>query len=207
MGDVADARPLSAPYVALSWLPLGAGSTRIVGYSGRAFECVVAARTHRRRRDLYHSALEVVGDGARYAIEMTPAWGRAKDTAAAVTGGPVAFRALGRFSVFRYEINCTKDGVIPDIDFAVESPRLLSVDGRRAEQILGLVRTFPPATWGRDELDAGEMWNSNSLTAWLLARSGHAMGPITPPHGGRAPGWSAGLVVAGRQAVVALSEA
>ena len=44
------------------------------------------------------------------------------------------------------------------------------------------------------------MWNSNSLTAWLLARSGHRMDAISPPAQGRAPGWHAGLTVAARQA-------
>jgi hypothetical protein len=42
------------------------------------------------------------------------------------------------------------------------------------------------------------MWNSNSLTAWLLARSGHCTEAITLPARGRAPGWSAGLAVAAR---------
>ena len=45
---------------------------------------------------------------------------------------------------------------------------------------------------------SGEMWNSNSLTAWLLARTGHDVASITPPAGGRAPGWAAGLEVARR---------
>jgi len=52
--------------------------------------------------------------------------------------------------------------------------------------------------WGRDELDAGEMWNSNSVIAWLLARSGVETDRIRPPRGGRAPGWNAGLAVAVR---------
>ena len=42
--------------------------------------------------------------------------------------------------------------------------------------------------WGRDELHAGEMWNSNSLIAWLLARSGHHPDAIEMPARGRAPG-------------------
>jgi hypothetical protein len=53
--------------------------------------------------------------------------------------------------------------------------------------------------WGRDELDAGEMWNSNSVVSWLLARSGFDVNSIRPPAGGRAPGWQAGLIVARRQ--------
>ena len=40
------------------------------------------------------------------------------------------------------------------------------------------------------------MWNSNSLTAWLLAGSGPGIAAVVPPAGGRAPGWSAGLALA-----------
>ena len=42
------------------------------------------------------------------------------------------------------------------------------------------------------------MWNSNSVIAWVLARSGIDADSIHPPAGGRAPGWRAGLVVAHR---------
>jgi hypothetical protein len=68
----------------------------------------------------------------------------------------------------------------------------------RAQQLLELVPAFPTATWGRDEQRAGEMWNSNSLVSWLLARSGHDTERLHPPARGRAPGWSAGWVVAER---------
>jgi hypothetical protein len=44
------------------------------------------------------------------------------------------------------------------------------------------------------------MWNSNSLIAWLLVRAGGIeVDELAPPPGGRAPGWTAGLVVAERQ--------
>ena len=43
------------------------------------------------------------------------------------------------------------------------------------------------------------MWNSNSVVAWLLARTGLPVDEITPPPGGRAPGWQAGLIAAHRQ--------
>jgi hypothetical protein len=56
---------------------------------------------------------------------------------------------------------------------AVSGPRLMSSDVARAQRVLELVPAFPTVTWGRDELHTGDMWNSNSLTAWLLARSGH----------------------------------
>jgi hypothetical protein len=52
--------------------------------------------------------------------------------------------------------------------------------------------------WGRDEQGAGEMWNSNSFIAWLIASSGLDAESIHVPAGGRAPGWRAGLVVARR---------
>ena len=67
---------------------------------------------------------------------------------------------------------------------------------RRVLEVLELV---PPLVWGRDELALGEMWNSNSAVAWVLARSGHDMAAIRPPAGGRAPGWDAGLELARRQ--------
>jgi hypothetical protein len=43
------------------------------------------------------------------------------------------------------------------------------------------------------------MWNSNSVIAWLLARSGIDTESVRPPAGGRAPGWQAGLEVARRE--------
>jgi len=55
------------------------------------------------------------------------------------------------------------------------------------------------ASWGRDELQTGDMWNSNSLISWLIARSGLDPGTARLPAGGRAPGWHAGLVVAARE--------
>jgi hypothetical protein len=35
---------------------------------------------------------------------------------------------------------------------------------------LELVPEVPTLVWGRDELRAGEMWSSNSVVSWLLAR-------------------------------------
>jgi hypothetical protein len=52
--------------------------------------------------------------------------------------------------------------------------------------------------WGRDELATGEMWNSNSVIAWVIARSGLDAESIQPPQGGRAPGWQAGVTIAHR---------
>jgi hypothetical protein len=91
-----------------------------------------------------------------------------------------------------------RDGTIPDVDDAVGSPVPVGHDPARARQLLELVPHVPALTWGRDESHAGEMWNSNSITAWLLACTYEDVGAIAPPIGGRAPGWHAGLAVATR---------
>jgi hypothetical protein len=116
-----------------------------------------------------------------------------------VVEGPVASRRLGCFRVFRYEVRRWRDGAIADADQAVASPQLLSGDPLLARRLLDLVGCLPSPVWGRDELGAGEMWNSNSVISWLLARSGLPTNEMSAPAGGRAPGWEAGLVMARRQ--------
>jgi hypothetical protein len=97
-----------------------------------------------------------------------------------------------------FEARCWRNGTIPDRLAAVDGPRRASRNEETARRVLDLIPLFPNATWGRDEQRTGEMKNSNSLTAGLLARSGHHTHALTPHAGGRAPGWSAGLVVASR---------
>jgi hypothetical protein len=106
---------------------------------------------------------------------------------------------MGRRRVFRYEVRRWRDGIIADADEAVASPQRLSSDPVVARRLLDLVGSLPSPVWGRDELGTGEMWSSNSVVAWLLARSGLRADAIRPPAGGRAPGWQAGLVTARRQ--------
>lgn len=183
--------------VDLYWLPLGAGG-HFVRLNGRAFEAIAARRARRTRCDLYHSALEVRLDDARWVIEMAPVWNLAVPERGAVCEGPVGLATLGRFRLFQYEVRRWPDGIIPDIDEAVHSPVRVSSHASRAALVLSLAPTFPPRTWGADEQHTGDMWNSNSLTSWLLARSGHDMSALRPPPGGRAPGWTAGVVVAAR---------
>ena len=188
-----------ASSVDLYWLPLGAGdNTHCVRTNGRIFEALSARHGHRERCDLYHAALEVHLGADRFTIEMTPVWSTDAPDRGVVCEGPVGLRWLGRSRFFRYEVRSWCGGTIPDADEAVASPVRVSADPALAERVLALVPEFPTATWGRDELGAGEMWNSNSLVAWLLARSGHDMAAIRPPPHGLAPGWSAGLVVAAR---------
>ena len=108
-------------------------------------------------------------------------------------------RAAGRFRLFRYELRRWRDGVIPDIDEAVESPQRLSDDTEQARRLFELVPQMPTPVWGRDELHTGEMWNSNSFISWLITRSDLDVDTVRLPQGGRAPGWHAGIVLARRQ--------
>ena len=84
------------------------------------------------------------------------------------------------------------------LDEAVDSPRRLTDDPAVARRLLDLCPKIPRAVWGRDELRAGERWNSNSVIAWLIAGCGLHPESIHPPAGGRAPGWHAGVVLARR---------
>jgi hypothetical protein len=180
------------------WIPLGAGG-HSVRINGRVFEAIAAARRHRERCDLYHAALVVELDGDRYTIEIAPSPDVDEAARGVVGTGAVGSRHLSRFRLFRYEIRCWRGGSIPDLGYAVGGPRRLSVDGRTARRILELVAAVPRPVWGRDELHAGEMWNSNSMVAWLIARAGLPTATLRPPPRGRAPGWDAGLRVAARR--------
>ena len=183
--------------IELYWLPLGAGG-HSVRLNGRVFEAVVSRLGRRPALDLYHSALIVGVPAGRFVVEQAPVW-RSGAERGVVSEGAVGSRWAGRFRVFRYELRCWRNGVIPDVDEAVDSPQRLSDDPRLAQRILDLMPSVPMAVWGRDEQRAGEMWNSNSVISWLIARSGLPAESIRPPIGGRAPGWNAGLVVARRQ--------
>jgi hypothetical protein len=184
--------------VDLYWLPLGAGG-HSVRLNGRAFEAVAARLAGRAPCDLYHSALEVRVPEGRFVIEMTPVPdGNGKAERGVVAEGPVGSRLAGRLRLFRYEVRRWREGVIPDLDQAVGSPQRLSADPDLAQRVLDLAPLVPRAVWGRDELGAGEMWNSNSLVSWLVAGAGLPAGSILPPAGGRSPGWRAGVVVAER---------
>jgi hypothetical protein len=177
---------------------LGAGG-RSVRLNGKVYETLAARVGRRPACDLYHSALEVRVGGTHFVIEMAPAWGVPASDRGVVVEGSVGASWAGRFRFFRYEIRRWRNGFIPDKDAAVESPVRLSDDHYRAAKLLSLVPFVPAAVWGRDQMTAGEMWNSNSVISWLIARSGINLGAIRPPTRGRAPGWQAGVVVAGRE--------
>jgi hypothetical protein len=189
---------LEAAAVDLYWLPLGAGG-HFVRLNGRVFEAAAARAARRPACDLYHSALEVRVAPARFVIEQAPVRDAHGEQRGVVAEGPVGIRWAARFRIFRYEIRRWRDGQIPDVDEAVESPHRLTDEQTRAQRVLDLVPQVPTPVWGRDELKTGDMWNSNSVIAWLIARSGMDTESIHPPTAGRAPGWQAGLVVARRQ--------
>lgn len=184
--------------VDLYWLPLGAGGD-FVRLNGRLYEALAARMQGRPACDLYHSALQVqIADGT-FVVEQTPVPDLSGQRRGVVAGGVVGSRWAGRFRIFRYEIRLWRNGRIPDVAEAVDSPRRLSDEEDCARRVLDLVPQVPTPVWGRDDLRTGEMWNSNSVIAWVIARSAIDAGSIRPPAGGRAPGWQAGLAVARRR--------
>ena len=183
------------PTVDLYWIPLGAGSP-LVQASGRLFEALSARRHRRPRCDLYHAGLQVVVPDGRFTIEQAPVPDKHSEARGVVAVGPVGLRSAGRLRLFRYEVRCWRDGIIPDIAAAVDSPVQLTTDVEVATRVLELLPDIPTPVWGRDEASTGDMWNSNSVVAWVLTRSGIDLDPLHPPSGGRAPGWNAGRIVA-----------
>jgi hypothetical protein len=200
----------------LYWLPLGVGG-HFVRLNGRAYEAL-AARLQRRAACRQRSRVRGVGGTTaasrgvrpvplsasspsrrRDVVEQTPVPDLSGDKRGVVAEGAVGSHWAGRFRIFRYEIRLWRNGHIPDVAEAVDSPVRLSDDENRARRVLDVVGQVPTPVWGRDELRTGEMWNSNAVIAWVIARSGMAIESIRPPAGGRAPGWQAGLVVARRQ--------
>ena len=131
-------------------------------------------------------------------IEVAPVLGGPGGDRGAVAGGAVGTRLAGRLRLFRYEVRRWRGGSIPDVAEAVASPQRLTADAGPAGALLDLVPAVPTPVWGRDELRAGEMWNSNSVVSWLLVRSGTGVAGVRLPAGGRAPGWDAAVAVAHR---------
>lgn len=187
---------VTAARLDLYWIPLGAGA-RVVQCSGRLYESICARRQRRNRCDLYHSALIATTAAGAYTIEMTPTPDeRGRAERGVVAEGVVGSRLLRSMRVFRYEIRCWRDGVVPDLGYAVGSPVTISEDEDVVKAVLDLVPEVPTLVWGRDEVHAGEMWNSNSVVSWVLDLAGVSDAAGRPPAGGRAPGWDAGLLAA-----------
>jgi hypothetical protein len=183
----------------LYWIPLGAGGSGFVRMNGRIYETAKALLQRRRSVHLYHTALEVRIPEGRFILEtMWPSPDNNPTARGVAVEGPVFARWMSFTRVFRYEVRCWRDGVLPDSDFAINGPQLLSDDLEIARRPLGLVGAVPSLTWGRDQSAVGDMWNSNSVISWLLTRSGLPVEKLEPPTGGRAPGWNAGIALAVR---------
>lgn len=177
----------------LYWIPLGAGG-HCIALNGRLYEAGLSLWQRRGRCDLYHSALKATTAEGVYAIEVAPEM----TGAAGVAQGPVGSRLLGWSPLFRYQVRCALGGAVPDIAEAVDSPRRLSTEPAVVGALVAAVNRVPRLVWGRDEVGAGDMWNSNSVISWLLSTVGLDAATITPPAGGRAPGWRAGVRAATR---------
>jgi hypothetical protein len=183
----------------LYWIPLGAGGVGFVRRNGKIYEAAQAFRDRRRPLSLYHTALEVLLPEGRFVIENAwPSPDNRTEERGVVTEGPVFSQRLARWRWFRYEIRRWRDGVIPDMAEAVGGPQLLTADLVLTRAVLDSVASVPTMVWGRDELGVGEMWNSNSVISWLLARNDLLSEEVQPPPAGRAPGWQSGVVAAGR---------
>ncbi|MGB7859623.1 MAG: hypothetical protein WBM90_03925 [Acidimicrobiia bacterium] len=184
--------------IRLFWIPLGAGGVGFVRLNGRIYELIEALGQRRSPLDLYHTALEIRSDDTRWVVEN--AWPSPDSDFSArgvVVEGPVFNKRLARLRPFRYEIRRWQNGVIPDAGAVGTRTELLSADAEVARSVLSLVEEVPPLVWGRDEMQTGEMWNSNSVISWLLTRAEFPIDTIHPPEGGRAPGWEAGTRIAG----------
>ena len=177
--------------VRLWWLPVGAGG-HVVIHTSRWWELWRAMRERRRPQRLFHTALEVTIKDSRYAIEMTPVWGQGSGPRGVVATGAVGLRGLGALRLFRYEVRCWRNGVIPDLGYAVAPPLDFLVPQSSAEDLISAVAQVPRIVWGATGR-GGDMWNSNSLTSWLLETSGIDAEHLGPPDHGRAPGWAAGI--------------
>ena len=85
--------------------------------------------------------------------------------------------------MFRYEIRRWQGGTIPDLAEAVASPVRISADLAVARHVLDVLPSIPTPVWGRDDFGVGEMWNSNSVIAWALARGGADVDTLRFPTG------------------------
>jgi hypothetical protein len=169
--------------VNLYWLPLGAGG-HFVRLNGRIYEALAARMERHPACDLYHSALHVEVAEGTFVIEQAPVHDWSGKQRGVVAEGAVGSRWAGRFRIFRYEVRLWRDGHIPDVAEAADSPRRLSNDEDRARRVLELIaqsrlRCGVAMSWdGRDvEL--------HSVIAWLIARSGIDTASVRPPDGGR----------------------
>lgn len=187
---------MSGDGVDLYWLPVGAGTSRFQRASLRCWEAFEAVRARRPRVALFHAALKLrPGDGRCYTLELAPAFIGAE--VPPLVTGPVGARRAGRLRLFRYQLLCLPVDHLPDEQWAVDSPVPLSPAADDARRVLGLAAALPAHVWGRRVRGTQEIWTSDSAISWLLVRGGFDLTGARPPRGGRAPGWDAGIALAG----------
>lgn len=160
-------------------------------WSGAVYERLHAACEHRTPQQIYHSALVVHLPESTVVVEQGPA-ARHGERRGVVVTGPVGLAAMTRWPLPRYEVRCCPDGTIDDIGHLAGDPVRLTTDVTVCRSVVASAADVPALVWGRDESGAGEMWNSNSVIAWILQHGGIQAEGIEPPPGGGAPGWSAG---------------
>jgi hypothetical protein len=136
-----------------------------VRLNGRVYERLTACLQRRPARDLYHSALQIHLPEATYVVEQAPVPPLSGTDRGVVAEGAVGAQWAGRFRLFRYEVRLWRDGRIPDVAEAVDSPRHLTDNEDAARRELSTVKEIPTPVWGRDELNTGDMWNSNAVIA------------------------------------------
>lgn len=190
-------RPVHGCFVDLYWIPVAAGiNSRLRTWSLACWEATSAALARRPRAALYHTALKLrPAGGETHTLELTPVF--IGEPVPPLMTGPVGLPAAGRLRLFRYQLRCLQAEAFPDEEHAVASPIRLSTDSDAVQRVLALAAQIPPHTWGLRVRGTTEMWTSNSSISWLLVRAGLEVDALAPPVGGRAPGWKAGLELAG----------
>ena len=161
--------------------------------NGKAYEALSAAFERRRLTSTMPDFEVRLGDGS-FVIEVAPSPDaacrpgrrRRRPCWQPLRRCPTALPLRGPLLVGRSD---------PDVDEAVASPCACLMIQR---PLIACSSSYPPSrhsVWGRDELQTGDMWNSNSVISWLIARAHLLVDVALPPHG-RAPGWAAGIRVA-----------
>ena len=155
----------------------------------------------RRPCEVRHSALQIQVPEGRFVVAQTPVPRLSVERRGVVAEGAVGASWAGRFRIFRYEIRLWRNGHIPDVAEAVDSPQRLNSD-----ETLCVARArpgveVPTPVWGRMGCDR-EMWNWKAITASTSTAAGSRL-VDTASRGGPPPGSRAGVTAArtpGKQA-------
>ena len=184
----AEPTAVTAAAVELYWIPLGAGG-HCVRFNGRIFEALDAARRA-------PSALRPLPRGARRPARRPALHDRARRrrrtptrrAAASSAPAPSAAATSAGCACFATRFAAGEADRSPTWTTRSAGRCRLTTDPGVARRLLDLVAAVPRPVWGRDELDAGEMWNSNSVIAWLVATAGLPADELEPAAAGQGAG-------------------